>query len=259
MFPWDFDRHLDLLHSKCKVCQQYLGNEEMLLDHMDLKHPAVAPEPVVTESQVTKNPVTLEADCQDCQVKCQYCDRHFKNVAECNMHINRRHKKVGCPQCEKHFVKQADCDSHVRDVHKISCSISGCSVFKYNELELHEHLRHDHIKNCHLCRRTFVSDDKLFDHMKETQLGSAGRTLEEFIEAEQTREHTLRRWFSEMQEKEKKRKRKKKRKYKDDDEDEDDDDETYHPSEDINDDSQVNPEFKPTKKELKETDREGDS
>ena len=47
MFPWDFDRHLDSLHSKCKVCQQYLENEEMLLDHMDLEHPTVTPEPVV--------------------------------------------------------------------------------------------------------------------------------------------------------------------------------------------------------------------
>ena len=53
MFPWDFDRHLDSLHSKCKVCQQYLVNKEMLLDHMDLEHPTVTPEPVVTESQVT--------------------------------------------------------------------------------------------------------------------------------------------------------------------------------------------------------------
>ena len=60
-------------------------------------------------------------------------------------------------------------------------------------------------------------------------------------------------WFSEMQEKEKKRK------YKDDDEDEDDDDDTYHLSQDFNDYSQVDPEFKPTKKELKEADREGDS
>ena len=196
MFPWDFDRHLDLLHSKCKVCQQYLVNEEMLLDHMDLEHPTVAPEPVVMESQVTKDPVTLEDDQQDCQVKCKYCDRHFKNVAKCNMHVNRRQKKVGCPQCEICFVKQADCDNHVRNVHKISCSISGCSVFKYNELELHEHLRCDHIKNCHLCHRTFVSDDKLFDHMKETHPGSAGHTLEEFIEAEQTRECTLQKWFS---------------------------------------------------------------
>ena len=108
MFPWDFDRHLDSLHSKCKVCQQYLVNEEMLLDHMDLEHPTVTPKPVVTEDQMTEDPVTLEADCQDHQVKCKHCDRHFKNVAKCNMHVNRRHKKVKCPQCEKHFVKQAD-------------------------------------------------------------------------------------------------------------------------------------------------------
>ena len=77
MFPWDFDRHLDLLHSKYKVCQQYLVNEEMLLDHMDLEHPTVTPEPVVTESQVTEDQVTLETDCQDRQVMCKYCDRHF--------------------------------------------------------------------------------------------------------------------------------------------------------------------------------------
>ena len=126
-------RHLDSLHSKCRVFQQYLVNKEMLLDHMDLEHPTVASEPVVTEGQVTEDPVTLEADPQDCQGKCKYCDRYFKNVAECNMHVNRRHKKVKCPQCEKHFVKQADCDNHVRDVHKFVCSISGCSVFKYNK------------------------------------------------------------------------------------------------------------------------------
>ena len=60
-----------------------------------------------------------------------------------------------------------------------------------------------------------------------------------------------------MQKKEKKKKKKKK--YKDDDEDEEEDDDMYHLSEDCNDDSQVDPEFKPTKRELKEADREGDS
>ena len=60
-----------------------------------------------------------------------------------------------------------------------------------------------------------------------------------------------------MQEKEKKRKKKKK--YKDDDEDEDALDDTYHPSQDYNDESQFDPEFRPTKRELKEADREGDS
>ena len=53
-----------------------------------------------------------------------------------------------------------------------------------------------------------------------------------------------------MQKKEKKKKKKKK--YKDDDEDE-----TYNPSQDYNDDSLVDPEFKPTKRELKEADKEG--
>ena len=159
MFPWDFDRHLHSQHSKCKVCQQYLVNKEMLLDHMDLEHQTVTPMPVVTEDQVTEDPVTLEADRQDSQVKCKYCDRHFKNVAECNMHVNRRHKKVKCPKSEKHFVKQADCDNHVRDVYKLSCSISGCSVFKYNEIELHEHLRYDHRSDmafrCNKCVKVF--------------------------------------------------------------------------------------------------------
>ena len=170
MFPWDFDRHLDSLHSKCKVCQQCLVNEEMLLDHMDLEHPTVAPEPVVTEDQVTEDPVTLEADCQDCQVKCKHCDRHFKNVAECNMHVNRRHKKVKCPQCENDFVKQADCDNHVRDVYKFVCSISGYSVFKYNKIELHEHLRYDHrskmVFRCNKCVKVFSTRSELHQHHK---------------------------------------------------------------------------------------------
>ena len=42
MFPWDFDRHLDSQHRKCKVCQQYLLNDEMLQDHMELEHPTVS-------------------------------------------------------------------------------------------------------------------------------------------------------------------------------------------------------------------------
>ena len=168
MFPWDFDRHLDSLHSKCKVCQQYLVNEEMLLDHMDLEHPMVTLKPVVTEDQVTEDTATLEVDRQYRQVKCKYCNRHFNNVAMCNMHVNRRHKKVKCPQCEKHFVKQADCDNHVRDVHKFVCSISGCSIFKYNGIELHEHLRYDHrskmVFRCNKCIKVFSNRSELHQH-----------------------------------------------------------------------------------------------
>ena len=61
--------------------------------------------------------------------------------------------------------------------------------------------------------------------------------------------HAVRQWFKEMQRKE----RKKKKKHRDDD------DETYHPSQDYNDDSQVDPEFRPTRRELREADKEGNS
>ena len=63
IFPWDFDRHLDSQHSKCKVCQQYLVNEEMFHNHMELKHPTVAVELVVMEEQVARDSATLDTDC----------------------------------------------------------------------------------------------------------------------------------------------------------------------------------------------------
>ena len=59
--------------------------------------------------------------------------------------------------------------------------------------------------------------------------------------------HTVWKWLNEMQRRE--MKKKKKKKYKDDDND-DDDDNTYHPSQDYNDDSQVDLEFRPTKRKL---------
>ena len=67
---------------------------------------------------------------------------------------------------------------------------------------------------------------------------------------------TVQKLLNEMQRREKKKKKKKK--YKDDDNDNDDDD-MYHLSQDYNDDSQVDPKFRPTKRELKEAYEEGDS
>ena len=77
------------------------------------------------------------------------------------------------------------------------------------------------------------------------------------IQDEQARAHAVLQWFKEMQRKE--RKKKKKKKHKDDDDDDEDDDDTYHLFQDYNDDSQVDPKFRPTKRELREADKEGDS
>ena len=87
--------------------------------------------------------------------------------------------------------------------------------------------------------------------MKETHPGSTGHSQEELIKGKQAPAHAVQKWFNEMQ----RRKKKNKKKYKDDD----DDDDMYHPSQDYNDDSQVDPKFRPTKRELKEADEEGDS
>ena len=131
MFLWDFNRHLDSLHRKCKECQ---SENKQLWEHREVEHPTAMDTQAQAKPQVSLDPATLDTSCQDHQVKCKYCDRHFASVAECNMHINRRHKKVACPKCEKRFVKQEDCDNHFRDVHKFACSIKRCSVSKYNEL-----------------------------------------------------------------------------------------------------------------------------
>ena len=62
-----------------------------------------------------------------------------------------------------------------------------------------------------------------------------------------------------MQRKERKKKKKKKHRVDDDDDDDEDDDDTYHLCQDYNDDSQVDSEFRPTRRELREADKEGDS
>ena len=96
MFPWDFNNHLNSLHRKCDECQQYLNDDEQLWEHRELEHPTVLDTQVETEPRVTPDPATLDTSRQDRQVKCKYYDRHFSGIAECNMHINRRHKKALC-------------------------------------------------------------------------------------------------------------------------------------------------------------------
>ena len=76
------------------------------------------------------------------------------------------------------------------------------------------------------------------------------------IEDKQAQECTAHQLYQALQRKEKKKKKKKNVKEDDDDED---DDEMYYLSQDFNNDSQVDPEFRPSKKELRDADREGDS
>ena len=75
------------------------------------------------------------------------------------------------------------------------------------------------------------------------------------IEDKQAQVHTVCKWLREMQKRERRKKKKKKKR----DEEDDDDDETYHLFQDYNNDSQVDPKFRPTQRELRKADEEGDS
>ena len=85
--------------------------------------------------------------------------------------------------------------------------------------------------------------------MRKIHPGATVCTQEEMIEDEQARAHAARQLFRELQRRE--RRKKKKKKHRDDDDDDEDDDETYHLSQDYNDDSQVDPELRPTRRELR--------
>ena len=98
MFPWNFNSHLACLDRKCEECQ--LNDDEQLQEHGETEHPTAMDTQAQAKPQVSLGPVTMDTSCQDCQVKCKHCDRHFSSVAKCSMHINRRHKKVVRPECE---------------------------------------------------------------------------------------------------------------------------------------------------------------
>ena len=58
--------------------------------------------------------------------------------------------------------------------------------------------------------------------------------------------HAVCQWFKDIQRRERRKKKKKKRRDYDDEDDDKDDDKTYHPSQDYNDKSHVDPKFRPT-------------
>ena len=64
MFPWDFNnKHLDVKHRKCKKCQQYLKDDDLLWDYMEWENSEVTDTQVGSEPQVTTDPVTLDTSC----------------------------------------------------------------------------------------------------------------------------------------------------------------------------------------------------
>ena len=97
---------------------------------------------------------------------------------------SRDHKENvhGCNKCLCLFNTMAGSIKHCRDTHDtrhFACTLCG-EVFG-NNTDLCRYTRTDHIKLCHICCRTFVSDENLVDHIREAHTGAVVHTQEQMI------------------------------------------------------------------------------
>ena len=116
------------------------------------------------------------ADVQGEKYPCLRCHREFLTESIFVSH-SRDHKENvrACNECLWHFNTIAGLVKHCQDTHDnrlYACTTCG-EVFGNNP-NLCRHTTSYHIKLCHVCHRTFVSDDKLNDHMRDVHPGATG-------------------------------------------------------------------------------------
>ena len=184
---------------------------------------------------------------------CGKCPRKFQELSMLINHSKDHPENVHqCEECRWRFTSHRRLNEHCRGTHDtkhFSCDTCGKSFSSNDDLYRHQVSKHIHL--CHICYNQFLSQSELKDHMNEVHDKAEPRSSERMAEDQLVQQ------FHERQRKKKKRKKKKKQDDDDDDDDEDED-ETYYPSQDYGDDSNVNPEYHPSKKELNGADKEGD-
>ena len=181
---------------------------------------------------------------------CGKCPRTFQELSMLINHSKDHPENVHqCEECRWRFTSHRRLNEHCRGTHDtkhFSCDTCGKSFSNNDDLYRHQVSKHIHL--CHICYNQFLSKSELKDHMNEVHDEAEPRSSERMAEDQ------LAQQFHERQ-----RKKKKKKKQDDDDDDDDEDeDETYYPSQDYSDDSNIDPEYRPSKKELKGADKEGD-
>ena len=185
---------------------------------------------------------------------CGKCPRKFQELSMLINHSKDHPENVHqCEECRWRFTSHRRLNEHCRNTHDtkhFSCDTCGKSFSSNDDLYRHQVSKHIHL--CHICYNQFLSQSELKDHMNEVHDKAEPRSSERMAEDQLVQQ------FHERQRKKKKRKKKKKKQDDDDDDDDEDEDETYYPSQDYGDDSNVDPEYRPSKKELKGADKEGD-
>ena len=161
---------------------------------------------------------------------CPHCLKSFKSAMELDDHTMTEHSYV-CPACHAVFTKKSTKDKHIQELHP--------------SLRVEEWRKKANKKAAEEAAARVAKDRAETAKWKRAQ------------EAKLKERERKRRKIKREEEQEEKQKEKPKEKPEEEPEEEETN-ETYHPSEDQGDQSMVDPDYEPSKKELKEADKEGD-
>ena len=200
--PNDLELHENMRYNhwakfvfRCNKCPKVFRTRPELHQHHEVEHSRVR----LVDVKGEKYP-------------CLRCRREFLSKSMFVTHSRDHEENVyGCNQCLWHFNSIAGLVKHGRDTHDdrhYACTTCG-EVFG-NNADLCQHTTSYHIKLCHVCCSSFVSDDRLIEHMNEVHPGSMVCSHEQIIKDEWAQDHAVRQMYKEHQRKKKKKKKQKK-------------------------------------------------
>lgn len=143
----------------CIYCQKLLTRLR-LLNHVRVKHSSIAIRCNLTNRCVTffhteaeREQHLLKVHRQPEWIKCIYCKKFFRNIAQLSTHIHMQHKSVrircSIRKCFSFFLSQVECDQHFEEHHrqdedkkKFHCSDCDFESNKKVNLATHVTLHH---------------------------------------------------------------------------------------------------------------------
>ena len=149
--------HLSEFVFGCNKCIKVFRTRPQLNQHHEVEHGRVK-----------------LADVKGEKYPCLRCPMEFLSEIMFVYHSRDHEENIhGCNECLWHFNTMAGLIKHCRDTHDnrhYACMI--CREVFRNNSDLCRHTTSYNIELCHVCHRTFVSDETLVDHKRDVHLGA---------------------------------------------------------------------------------------
>ncbi|XP_021961681.1 oocyte zinc finger protein XlCOF26 isoform X1 [Folsomia candida] len=121
----------------------------------------------------------LVMNAPDANVKCEVCNKVFKNRRNLSAHLRRLHsnrKRPSCDTCHRELSTPANLRRHIdsfhsaSEAHRFLCTFPGCEKTYQHIRSLLHHVRIEHAENavrhsCKLCGKDFKTRPELEQHI----------------------------------------------------------------------------------------------